>query len=318
MKLVSVIVPVYNAENYLSKCIDSILEQSYSEIELILLNDGSKDNSLQILREYEKKSSKIKVVDQKNMGVAKTRNKAIQMASGDYIAFMDNDDFIDVNYIETLVSKMEDADIVISGYRRMGIEKELFHLKLMDESWSKYMVMAPWAKLYRRDFLVKNQIVFLDNNIGEDVYFNLVAYSKTKKIKILDYIGYNWFYNDSSVSNTVQKKRTKKLEFLKLLNASYRDMEDKDSKEVEYYFIRYAVWYFLYSTKGLDFQVIKQEYREVYQWLVEHYPNYKKNPYISFFAPKGETLKNRVIVKIFMILHRLGLAKVFLWLYSKI
>ena len=105
---VSVIIPVYNSEKYIEKCINSVLEQDYQEFELILINDGSKDGSLKILERYkEKYKEKIVLVNQENCGVSKTRNKAIQMANGKYIMFIDNDDFIDKDYVKVKQENME-------------------------------------------------------------------------------------------------------------------------------------------------------------------------------------------------------------------
>ena len=96
---ISVIVPVYNQEKYIGRCIDSVLNQTMTDFELILINDGSKDKSLDILRNYEKKDKRIKIIDQKNMGVAKTRNKGIEIASGEFIVLVDNDDYLDNTYL---------------------------------------------------------------------------------------------------------------------------------------------------------------------------------------------------------------------------
>ena len=144
---VSVIIPVYNSEKYIEKCINSVLEQDYQEFELILINDGSKDGSLKILERYkEKYKEKIVLVNQENCGVSKTRNNAIQIANGEYIMFMDNDDFIDKDYIKTYIEEIEkeDLDVVIGGYRRPNEKgKVIKKLQLPQEEWGKFMIFAP-------------------------------------------------------------------------------------------------------------------------------------------------------------------------------
>ena len=322
---VSIIVPIYNSEKYLKRCVESILNQTYDNIGVILINDGSKDNSLNIINDYYKNHpDKIKMFDQKNIGVAKTRNKGIKLSTGDYIMFVDNDDYLDNDYVETyLYNAMKgDYDIIIGGYRRPdengNINKEL---KLKDVEWSKYMVMAPWAHIYKKELLVKNNILFLDNNIGEDVYFNLQAIAMTDKIKIINYIGYNWFYNKNSVSNTIQRKMNE-INVLKLLNACFKRLSEsnlieKDYLNIEYYFIRHIIWYLLFSSKGNDKKVIYMECEEKFNWLKDHFPNYKRNKNVSFFRPNGEVFFNRLIVKVFLLLHRYHLDKVFLSKYSK-
>ena len=208
MNDVTIIIPVYNSEMYISKCLDSVLSQTYKNIDILVINDGSKDGSQKIIDKYKEKHSNIKAIEQKNIGVSRTRNNAIKIVKTKYIMFMDNDDYIDKDYVETHVKniKSKDYDVVISGYRRITEENKIIKkVSLKDEEWSKFMILAPWAKIYKREYLIKNNIEFLDNNIGEDVFFNLQALQLTDKIKILDYIGYNWFYNTSSVSNTIQK-----------------------------------------------------------------------------------------------------------------
>lgn len=196
---VSVIIPVYNSEKFIGKCIDSVLAQTFQDFELILINDGSKDNSQKILEEYKQKEpKKITLIQQKNKGVAKTRNESIQIAKGKYIMLIDNDDFIDKDYIETFVKEIEehDDDVVMGGYRRPNEQGKIIKkLQLPNEPWGKFMIFAPWARIYKKEYLIKNDIKFLPTNIGEDVFFNIQAMLMSKKIKIINYIGYNWFFN---------------------------------------------------------------------------------------------------------------------------
>ncbi|HFR3406655.1 TPA: glycosyltransferase family 2 protein, partial [Streptococcus suis] len=151
---ISIVVPVYNSEKKIRKCIDSILSQSFTDYELILLNDGSTDYTLSILEEYEKEYSSIKVIDKLNEGIAKTRNLGISIATGKYIVFLDNDDFIDSDYLQILYDEIENTgnDIVVAGYRRVSDTKELFKVSPSKTSWAKYTVISPWAKIYRRKF----------------------------------------------------------------------------------------------------------------------------------------------------------------------
>ena len=229
MKKVTVIVPVYNSEKYISKCLDSILEQTCQDFEILVVNDGSKDDSLKILEQYvEKYPSKINLINQENQGVAQTRNESIKRANGKYVMFIDNDDYLDKDYIETFLNEAErgDYDIVLGGYRRVTEKLEIIkEQKLENVEWSKFIVMAPWAKIYKKEYLINNNIQFLKLNLGEDVYFNLKAMLMSKKIKIINYIGYNWFYNTASVSNTIQKNITQ-LDLYKLLDSSYNMLKE--------------------------------------------------------------------------------------------
>ena len=118
-KLISIIMPVYNAEKYLNRSIESIMNQTYNNIEIILVNDGSTDNSLEICTSYQEKDNRIKLINQANKGVSFARNKGIDEATGDYIMFIDSDDYVEKNMIEDMVSKIteDDIDLVISGIK---------------------------------------------------------------------------------------------------------------------------------------------------------------------------------------------------------
>lgn len=323
---VSVIIPVYNSEKFINKCVDSVLEQNFQDYEIILINDGSKDNSKEILDGYkEKYPEKITVIHQENMGVSKTRNNAIKMAKGKYIMFIDNDDFLDKDYIEIFVKEIEkdDYDVVLGGYRRPNEEGKIVkELKLPQEEWGKFMIFAPWARIYKKDYLIKNDIKFLPVNIGEDVYFNLQAMNISNKIKIIDYIGYNWYFNTRSVSNTTQKN-IKNLQVYELLNNCYDILKEKNILEehyeiIEMYFIRYIVWFLLFSTKKVEYKTIKEEYDKIFKWLEARFPNYKRNKLLGITTPKGEILSVRLTVYVFMLAHKLKLGKILLLIYSKI
>ena len=139
---ISVIIPVYNAQEGLSQCIDSLLDQTFSDYEII--------------QNYASKNDSIRVIDKENEGVAKTRNRGIVLAKGEYIVFIDNDDFIAPDYLECFYEAIEKEklDIVIGGYKRVNKDhKILFQQDLSQTDWSKYIVVAPWACIYRTSFL---------------------------------------------------------------------------------------------------------------------------------------------------------------------
>lgn len=323
---VSIIVPVYNSEKYIGKCLDSIFEQTVQDFELIVINDGSKDSSQKKLERYKAEhDEKMILINQENCGVSRTRNNAIKMAKGKYVMFIDNDDFIDKDYIETYLREIEqdDFDVVIGGYRRPNENgKVVKELKLKKEEWSKFMIFAPWAKIFRKEYLTKNNIEFLPVNIGEDVFFNIQAMLISKKIKIIDYIGYNWFFNTGSVSNTTQKNISN-LQVFDLLNSCYDVITEKNLLQENYeilemYFIRYIVWFLLFSTKKVQAKIIEDEYDKIFNWLEEKFPNYSKNKLLGIKKPKGEILSVRLSVYIFMLFHKIHLGKFLLKVYSKI
>lgn len=323
---VSIVIPVYNAEDYLDRCLDSILNQTYKNIEVIFIDDGSTDSSWDKLNYYYNKYPKIiKIFTQSNMGVSKTRNKGIKLASGKYLMLMDNDDYFETDYIERFVDEIEqgDYDVVIGGFQRPDSKGNIIEKVSLNvnEEYSKYKIVAAWAKIYKLDYIKNNDIKFLVSNIGEDIYFTIQAVLKTNKIKVIDYVGYNWFYNELSVSNTAHKNLNNGLQFDYLLNELYEKLDDNQNLEnpyVEYYFIKLIVWFMLYSTKGVQFNLISKTLDDKFTWMKNHFPNYKKNKLISINNPKGELLIYRVIVYLFVKLYNSGLTKLLLLIYSKI
>ena len=174
---------------------------------------------------------------------------------------------MDKNYFENFLTAIEQdkCDIVIGGYRRVEGDKIRFQVKPVASAWYKFMVAAPWAKIFRRSFLINNGIEFLDYGLGEDVYFSLVAYAKTRKIKVVDYIGYNWYFNQKSVSNTSQRGFSKELDPLYLLEKIYNEV---GSGEIlySYYYIRYGIWYLLFSGRQSTKEKFLSEYKKLFLW----------------------------------------------------
>lgn len=312
----SIIIPVYNASAHIKKCLDSIMIQLEENYELLLINDGSKDDSEMILREYEKKyPNNVRVISKENEGAAKTRNLGIKEARGKYICFIDNDDFVDKGYfINFLEAADEESDIVIGGYRRVELDKIRFQVIPNSSEWYKYIITAPWAKIYRRDFLIYNNIEFLDYGLGEDVYFSIVAYSCTDKIKVIDYIGYNWYFNTKSVSNTSQKGFNPQLDPVYLLERIYQRVGIR-KREYSYYYVRYGVWYLLFSGKNANKEEFLMEYRKIFLWyktnsIEEKFPVFSKET-------EGEKYSVKLVIKSFLILHKMKLVKIFANFYCK-
>ncbi len=323
---VSIIVPIYNAEKYLNRCITSILEQTYKNIELILINDGSTDSSEEIILQMQEKNKDIiKYYKQENKGVFETRNFGITIATGEYIMFIDNDDYIDNDYVEQYVNVAESGkyDLVIGGHRRTSEKKEILSkTRLPDTIWGKYITLTPWARIYRREYIVENDIKFLTCNIGEDIYFNMQALIISNNIKIIDYIGYNWVFNTKSVSNTIQKNFYD-VDKYRMLDETYKVLQQKnlllkEREYVELFLFLFIIWLFIYTGKSLSYRQMKLEYNKLFGWLEERYPNYKKNKLVGLTKLEGEKLFNRIKLTIFMFLHKCKLGVVALFIYTRI
>lgn len=220
---ISVILPIYNAEEHINKCIDSILKQEIKAIEIIAVNDCSTDNSLEILKRYNKKHPSIKIINHtKNMGAGAARNNALKKSRGKYITFIDSDDWFGDKYLDCLYSEAEktNADIIFSNmmtvYENVEFKNEEFQnlvnkyhntnpsLTDLPQDWRS---TAPWMKLFRKDFITKNKIKFMEGiSLGaEDVPFTWIAYFSAKKISFCEAVYYHYNYVPDSIDRCVKK-----------------------------------------------------------------------------------------------------------------
>jgi glycosyltransferase involved in cell wall biosynthesis len=225
---ISVILPVYNSEDYLRECLDSLIGQSFKDIEILCINDGSEDNSIQILREYEKTDNRITVIDQENMGVAKTRNKALDLVHGNYVYFMDADDYLDSNAFkklhENITSNNSDLCILKTIFVKNS-QQHKFPAFDLDKEFDKVNfnrftftykdikshvlndLFAPWLKLYRADYLKNNEFRFPDIKSYSDAPFHVMTILKAQRISFVPEYLYYYRENDDSLvhssSNTI-------------------------------------------------------------------------------------------------------------------
>ena len=217
--LVSIIVPVYNAEQSLPRCLDSICAQTYQNLEIILVDDGSTDNSLTVCRKFAYRDARIHVLSQPNSGVSAARNNAIETATGKYIQFVDSDDWIDENMTFLLVQRAEreQADFIISHYCRVDGEKTTVHGFLETSAcmnrleFAQELIRNPasfyygvmWNKLYRRDIIRRHRIYCYEQlSWCEDFLFNLTYILCTNRICAVRTPLYYYVKNDKSLTAT--------------------------------------------------------------------------------------------------------------------
>lgn len=211
--LVSIIIPVYNVEKYLPKCLESVINQTMNEIEIIVVNDESSDDSLKIIHEFSDRDSRIKVVDQKNKGLGGARNSGIKIASGEFLFFLDSDDYIKLETLQETYdyAKNVSADIVVFNYEKAYENGKLdsaptFGSKVMsrDEALAGIISLktAPtaWNKLYRRALFQENNILYPEKYLHEDlpVTYKLFWYAKT--VGFLDKSYYYWLIRSGSIT----------------------------------------------------------------------------------------------------------------------
>ncbi|WP_029511401.1 glycosyltransferase family 2 protein [Croceivirga radicis] len=254
--LISVVVPIYNSEKYLDRCLKSISNQTYRNIEIILINDGSVDNSLNICKGYEAKDTRIKVFDIVNQGVSNARNLGVNQATGEYIQFIDSDDFLEPNYIQTLFNTIQDdpnelvaCSITSKDLNEVLIDKwtvgnAMLNLlapnkELFLELIKKFLLFGPVNKLYRRNIILDNHIVF-DKTIsyGEDLLFNFEYFHHISKIYLTDNTSYFYVHdNPNSLSKRLDFDKlglAKKIHYTLLSFFERIGVNDKESLEVLY------------------------------------------------------------------------------------
>lgn len=204
--ILSVIIPVYNAKEHIEKCLNGILCQKLNNIEIIIINDKSTDNTDKILEEYKKRDKRIVLINNdKNIGTGASRNKGILFARGEYIGFVDNDDFISDDYFLNLYNKIKENDFDIAVNLKIENHtknKSKTHLLAPNDLKEIVFVQrtAPWAKIFKKSFLIKNNIKF-DLTRGEDIFPAFMSIVLTEKITYSKKGTYHCLIRDNSISH---------------------------------------------------------------------------------------------------------------------
>lgn len=218
----SIIIPVYNVEQYLCDCLDSVVMQSYPDYEVICVNDGSTDGSLAILKEYEKNYLQITVITQQNRGLSGARNAGIQAAQGDYLFFLDSDDWIEPNTLEVLAQKQSGEDLICFNGRRVfedgrieepdaGIsENQLSGWEYYNKYAlvpRKFHFVCTVLRLYRREYLLKNNLFFEEGIYHEDNLFTPLACYYAQAVKVIPDCLYIYRIREGSIMQTINAKK---------------------------------------------------------------------------------------------------------------
>lgn len=218
-KLISVIVPVYNVEKYIDRCIESIVNQTYRDIELILVDDGSTDSSQELCKKWEKKDSRIKVLHKENGGVETARNYGLDNANGEYIGFIDSDDYINEKMFEVLVNNIENNDIIVCEYYTVDSSNKQHRNNFEIEKME-----VVWNALYRKSIIGETR--FRDLLAGEDRLFNCMIRKKTDKIKFIDKQLYYYFLSENSLVRNTKFSIKKATDGIYATYFCYRQFDD--------------------------------------------------------------------------------------------
>ncbi len=288
MKL-SVIVPVYNVEEYLDKCLDSLVKQELKEMEIIIVNDGSLDNSQSIIDKYKKKYSNIKAYIKENSGLSDTRNMGIKYAKGEYIAFLDSDDSVRSDmYLKMYEkAKLENFDIVASDIKYVYSDhEEIISTDPKEDTENIKDVFinlypAVCTKIFKRDLLVKNNLCFKSGVWFEDVEFMYRLLPYVKKFGVIHEAFYEYLQRDKSITATISPKIYDYIHNMNGILDYYKEKKlfDKYQKELEYAYVRYVYATFIKTCLAYE----KKDYLKAVDVAIknvhEHFPKYRRNKY---------------------------------------
>lgn len=315
MKKVSVIIPVYNVENYLRKCLNSLVNQTLKDIEIIVVNDGTTDNSQEIIDEYVKKyPKKVVSVIQENGGQGTARNTGLLHAKGEYIGYVDSDDYVEENMYEELYKKAkeEDSDIVICGN---NVVKENYDFLSKEEVDKEFLLgkMAVWNKIYKKNIIVDNKIQFRSKVWYEDLDFTMKVYFSSKKISYVDKPLYNYLLREGSTMNNNNIKRN--LELIEAFDSLIDYCKDKKiynkaKDEIEflciYHMYIFAITRVLNTNNNYKAKIaIINKFRD---YINSHFPNYKQNKYLYLLPKRRKLIYNLINLKFYCII--IGLFKI--------
>ncbi|GAA6381916.1 glycosyltransferase [Intestinibacter bartlettii] len=242
---ISVIVPIYKVEDYLHRCVDSIINQTYTNLEIILVDDGSPDNCPMICDEYAEKDSRIRVVHKKNGGLSDARNAGLDIATGEYIMFIDSDDFVDTEMMGSMMRNMIDdnVDMVVCNIKYVYEDREVVKYNQSDRILDRYEAMeeylkdgvvqaVAWNKLYKKSLI--NNMRYKVGKTNEDEFFTYKIVDKTEKIYYNSRPFYNYIQRDSSIMGKYSIKRLDGVEAsyerLNFIKKKYPTLYEKEKK----------------------------------------------------------------------------------------
>ena len=294
--LISVIIPVYKVEKYLKRCIDSVINQTYKNLEIILVDDGSPDNCPKICDDYSKKDKRIKVIHKKNGGLSDARNKGIEKANGDYISFIDSDDYVELNYIDFLYKILKENNADIS----MGKQYVRYPNKILNTGSNNNYVLnshdalekmlygedfdvSAWAKLYKKELF--KGIRYPKGRLFEDSATTYKLIDKAKTIVLKSIPIYNYIIRDDSITNeTFNEKKfdliTSTNEMCKYINKKYKDLDKACDRRMMYAYLSTL-------TQLIKCKKIDKEYKER---IMKYIKKYRKKVLKDKRIPKRDRI----------------------------
>ncbi len=292
MPKVSVIVPVYNVEQYLDKCLNSLVNQTLRDIEIIIVNDGTKDNSQAIIDKYVQKYENIKALKKENGGLSSARNYGIKYSTGEYIGFVDSDDWVEKDMFEKLYNKAitEKFDMVVCDLKyiyadygdlaKSNIKKDMFGKEDIKKCFTN-IYPAAWNKIYKTDILKKYNILFKQGVWFEDVEFIYRLLPYIKSIGVVNVPLYNYLQREGAITSCFDERLYHYIENFNGIIQFYKEtkMYEEYKKEIEYAYIRYIYATFIKRCINFEFENYKSAVDEAIKNVKDKFPKYRYNLY---------------------------------------
>ena len=308
---ISIIVPIYNASKYLKKCLDSLVNQTKKELEFILINDGSTDDSESIIKSYN--DSRIKYFKRSNHGIGKTRNFGISKSTGKYIMFLDSDDYLEENACEVLYEKIdkEKLDLVVCDFYRVNsnvLEEKINDFKNTSLKDNPKLLLdinlAPWNKIYRSDLIKDNKIKFIEDLKYEDAPFVALSLLKAKKIGKVDKALVYYRVHDKSETTIRDERIFDIIKIIDIIRSYFKDYSW--SREViDTLTIKILVNYNIQGRNIKDKDMRNKFIDETFSYLEKNIPNYKSNIYFKERSMlKSFIEKSKALSKLYCNMYR--------------
>lgn len=319
--MLSIIVPAYNVEKYISECVKSIINQSYKNFELIIVNDGSTDNTLQILRKYEALDHRLIILNQNNQGQSSARNRALNLAKGKYIGFIDSDDWIEPEMYENMVriAEQTNADMIVCDmssdyedgtidyYNGRGEKNKIDSFAEYNNSTEtiKYLLtdrlsVSPCNKIYRRKMIEENKLRYPLGLWNEDMEMAVKYYFHSKKIVKVD--GYYYHYRQRNLSTT-KTYDYRIFDMFKVMDNIYSFLQEKKLNilyvnEYRYYYLYFGVILTFYRALNMENEMKNNALIKIRVYLKNFLKNYKLFIFNSYLSKNQKILISLLLVNI--------------------
>lgn len=319
---ISVVIPCYNGAAFLEKCVECVKNQTYDNIEIIIVDDLSTDNTKKVMKKIKKQYPDVILVYNKiNCGPGGAKNEGLKIATGEYVMFIDCDDVIDNNYIELMLPSNERCDLVIAGLKKIGSDGHILYTRYFDADSVLWQNIFSSGKLYNMKWLRNNNISLPYGRVFEDIMLQAAILLNNPIYEYKNIAGYNYYVNTNSISHTVLcsfKPGSIEKEQEYLMNLKKYAINEEKRDILTYFSYRTMIWHLLKSGCKVGKNPMIQEYDKAFNFLNKEFPDFNKNKYINLFTKT----RDKKIIKCALwgtrFLYKLHLSKLFFIFYGKV